>query len=272
MSVDFPMSKELPKVQSRDGLLRISDLARETGVSTATIKYYLREGLLPPAALKTGRNMAYYDPSSITRIRLIKELQSKRFLPLDVIKDLLKRSDRGISQNEVGRLLDLEERFQHTEFVTQPHQPVAFSEAALHYGVSAEDLRFAIELGVLSPVTRDGVEYFEDDDIPLLENLRKRSQTGITNQLIPLRTSLPIYVDAIEDLAQEELKLFSQTVIGNGPVDEQRVAEMAEDGMRLIEEFLLLLRRKVLRNIVHDLGIQVTDTDTADQDRKKTGS
>ena len=43
----------------RAGLLRISDLSRETGVPVATIKFYRREGLLPEPTLKTGRNMAF---------------------------------------------------------------------------------------------------------------------------------------------------------------------------------------------------------------------
>jgi DNA-binding transcriptional MerR regulator len=79
------------KRKTRDGLYKISDLSRQTGVPTATIKFYLREGLLPPATVKTGRNMAYYDHSFVDRIRFIKELQKKRFLPLDVIKAVLNR-------------------------------------------------------------------------------------------------------------------------------------------------------------------------------------
>jgi DNA-binding transcriptional MerR regulator len=40
-------------------MLRMGELAEASGVSAATIKHYLREGLLPEP-VKTSRNMAYY--------------------------------------------------------------------------------------------------------------------------------------------------------------------------------------------------------------------
>ena len=65
-------------------LLRMSELAEASDVPAATIKHYLREGLLPEP-VKTSRNMAYYPPEFVERIRLIKQLQEERFMPLKVI-------------------------------------------------------------------------------------------------------------------------------------------------------------------------------------------
>jgi DNA-binding transcriptional MerR regulator len=46
-----------------DGLLKMSELAERSGVSAATIKHYLREGLLGhDEIVRTSRNMAYYPP------------------------------------------------------------------------------------------------------------------------------------------------------------------------------------------------------------------
>ena len=69
-------------------LLRMRELASASGVSAGTIKHYLREGLLPEP-VKTSRNMAYYPPEFVERIRLIKQLQEERFMPLRVIKSML---------------------------------------------------------------------------------------------------------------------------------------------------------------------------------------
>ena len=55
---------------------------------SATVRHYLREGLLPEP-VKTSRNMAYYPPEFVDRIRLIKQLQEERFMPLKVIRELL---------------------------------------------------------------------------------------------------------------------------------------------------------------------------------------
>ena len=54
--------------------LKISELAEAAGVPVATVRHYLREGLLPEGR-KTSRNMAYYPPELVERIRLIKTLQ-----------------------------------------------------------------------------------------------------------------------------------------------------------------------------------------------------
>src|SRR5712691_12856593 len=90
-----------------NGLLKMSELAERSGVSTGTIKHYLREGLLPEP-VKTSRNMAYYPPEFVDRIRLIKQLQEERFMPLRVIRDLLEREDA--EPERLRAMIDLEDK------------------------------------------------------------------------------------------------------------------------------------------------------------------
>jgi DNA-binding transcriptional MerR regulator len=51
----------------------MSELSAATGAPIATIKYYLREGLLAPGE-RTSPNQARYDGSHVRRIRLIRAL------------------------------------------------------------------------------------------------------------------------------------------------------------------------------------------------------
>jgi DNA-binding transcriptional MerR regulator len=53
--------------------VRIAELSRLSGVSVATIKYYLREGLLPPGRT-TAPNQAEYSASHLHRLSLIRTL------------------------------------------------------------------------------------------------------------------------------------------------------------------------------------------------------
>jgi DNA-binding transcriptional MerR regulator len=53
--------------------MRISELAREGGVSVPTVKFYLREGLLPEGRL-TSPTQAQYDERHLERLRLIRAL------------------------------------------------------------------------------------------------------------------------------------------------------------------------------------------------------
>jgi DNA-binding transcriptional MerR regulator len=53
--------------------MRISALAAAVDLPLATVKYYLREGLLPPGAA-TSATQAEYDASHVQRLRLIRAL------------------------------------------------------------------------------------------------------------------------------------------------------------------------------------------------------
>jgi DNA-binding transcriptional MerR regulator len=51
--------------------VRMSDLSKTTGLPVATIKYYLREGLLHPGH-PTAPNQADYDDTHVRRLRLVR--------------------------------------------------------------------------------------------------------------------------------------------------------------------------------------------------------
>jgi DNA-binding transcriptional MerR regulator len=53
--------------------MRIAALSSATGVSVATLKYYLREGLVHPGRA-TAVNQADYDDSHVRRVRLVRAL------------------------------------------------------------------------------------------------------------------------------------------------------------------------------------------------------
>ncbi|MEZ5407283.1 MAG: MerR family transcriptional regulator [Acidimicrobiales bacterium] len=53
--------------------MRISELSQRAGVPVPTIKYYLREGLVPPGASR-GRTQADYGDEHVERLRLIRTL------------------------------------------------------------------------------------------------------------------------------------------------------------------------------------------------------
>ena len=75
--------------------MRIAELSRDSGVPVPTIKYYVREGLLPPGEL-TSPNQAQYDASHLRRLRLIRALavethenwiEAIRYLNMEYLKE-----------------------------------------------------------------------------------------------------------------------------------------------------------------------------------------
>jgi DNA-binding transcriptional MerR regulator len=79
-------------MQSAGGPLRISELSRVTGVPVATVKYYLREGLIPPGTA-TGATQARYDESHVTRLRLARALIQVGGLSVAAARDVLAALD-----------------------------------------------------------------------------------------------------------------------------------------------------------------------------------
>jgi DNA-binding transcriptional MerR regulator len=77
--------------------MRIGELSRETGVSVASIKYYLREGLLPAGEL-TSPNQARYGDAHVRRLRLIRALVDVGGLSIAGARDVLAAvDDEGVS-------------------------------------------------------------------------------------------------------------------------------------------------------------------------------
>lgn len=68
--------------------MRIAELSQKTGVPVPTIKYYLREGLLPAGEL-TSPNQARYDDRHVQRLRLVRVLLDVGRLPIATIRQLL---------------------------------------------------------------------------------------------------------------------------------------------------------------------------------------
>jgi len=89
----------LPRTQTSasERLLRIQEVAEETGLTPRSIRYYEERGLLRPAARSEG---AYrlYDASDLEQLRFIKGL----------------RDDAGLSIADIGQILEDEESRRRT--------------------------------------------------------------------------------------------------------------------------------------------------------------
>ena len=81
--------------------MRISELSRVSGVPVATIKFYLREGLLPEG-VRTSPNQAQYDDAHVQRLRLIRALVGVGGLSLAATRNVL-----GHIDEPTGLTLDL---------------------------------------------------------------------------------------------------------------------------------------------------------------------
>ncbi|MDQ8043041.1 MAG: MerR family transcriptional regulator [Solirubrobacteraceae bacterium] len=92
------------------GPFRIGELSRRSGIAVGTIKYYLREGLLP-AGTPTSKTQALYDVGHLRRLRLIRALAEVGGLSIAKIKGITSAldadgdHDRGAIQQLAGYAL-----------------------------------------------------------------------------------------------------------------------------------------------------------------------
>jgi DNA-binding transcriptional MerR regulator len=80
--------------------VQLKDLSEKSGVSAASIKYYLREGLLP-AGQSVHATRAQYSEQHVERLELIQALRRIVGLTIEQIRGLLKMADDGAPRLEL---------------------------------------------------------------------------------------------------------------------------------------------------------------------------
>jgi DNA-binding transcriptional MerR regulator len=197
----------------------MSELAEASGVSTGTIKHYLREGLLPEP-VRTSRNMAYYPPDFVERIRLIKRLQEERFLPLRLIKGVLEDAER-------------------------PRIPR--QEVAQRFELPANVLDRLEEIGVLSPQAGG----YDADDVAVIEAIVRFRAGGYEEALGFTVYDTLRYREALAPLVREEVRVLLERL---GPEDPERAVEIIRAGREPLRDLIGAMHSKLLHEELRRQG------------------
>ncbi len=216
--------------------LKISELAAAADVPVATVRHYLREGLLPEP-VKTSRNMAYYSPELVERIRLIKQLQEERFLPLRVIRELLESGDGD--PERLRALIDLEDRILESALAGE-RKRVSAREVKRRYDVPKEVLDRLAELEVLSP---DGRGY-SPSDARIVEAISRFRAGGYDERIGFTVYDTLRYKRALEGLVKEEVEVLMERLAGE--MDPDRAVELIEAGAQPLQDLIAALHTKLL--------------------------
>lgn len=221
--------------------MKIRDLVERTGVSRETVHYYIRDGLLPKPR-KRGRNIADYDDSYVERIRMIKELQDNYFLPLAVIKNILKnrkKSPEGQSflglRREYFRPVD---QLLPTEIAGEE----AFRKAT---GLGRKWLVKMEEWGIISPELRDGEKVYSQDDITLGKLVVEMDKIGIGVKDGFDAEALKHYRDMFRDIVVMSHKYYIEATLGK--LSPEEFSKRIVQGREIMSAFFYHLYRKLSR-------------------------
>jgi len=203
----------------RDDLLKMSELAERSGVSAGTIKHYLREGLLGQGddVVRTSRNMAYYPPDYVDRIRTIKRLQGERYMPLRAIKDALESAAAD-----------------------RDDERVAVAEARRRYEIPQNVLERLKDIGVLTPTTKG----YDADDVKIIEAISRFRAGGYDEALGFTVYDTLRYQQALAPLVEEEVTVLLERVAGEVSVD--RAVEIIASGREPLRDLIGAMHSKLL--------------------------
>jgi DNA-binding transcriptional MerR regulator len=228
-----------PHVEPRTaGMLKMSELAERSGVSAGTIKHYLREGLLggDDEIRRTSRNMAWYPPEFVERIRLIKRLQEERFMPLRVIRDLMRDDPQ-----RVEALVELEDRILDRAATAAGERSRTSRKAVEQaYDVPRNVLERLEQIDVLTPNGRG----YDADDVKIIEAI-SRFRAGGYDEAIGFTVYDTLrYREALTPLVEEEVRVLLGRLAGS--VDEDRAVEIIASGAEPLQELIGAVHSKLL--------------------------
>ena len=189
------MAKEKTKKSSVSGRalpgLRMKELAEATGLPKSAILHYVAQGLLPEP-VRTGPNMAYYDPVCIERIQFIKTMQSRYAFPLGKIKTLLARKDEG---KDAASLIELSETIFGSADGGAPLNEAAFCDAT---GLTSGQIEALIKNGLLLPLVEGR---YNEQDVTIGKSYAQGLALGIT------ASDMAFYAVAAKQIVDEEMRL-----------------------------------------------------------------
>lgn len=216
--------------------LKISELADAAGVPVATVRHYLREGLLPEGR-KTSRNMAYYPPELVDRIRLIKLLQEERFMPLRVIGELLDSED-GDTDRVRARLDAADRGFDAA--LARERERVGAAEVSERVGVPLGTLE---RLGALGIVSAPGDGY-TPSDVRIIEAVARFRAAGYDERIGFTVHDAARFVEPLQALARREVELLSEKITGR--IEPERAAELIEAGIDPLADLIAAMHSKLV--------------------------
>ncbi|MDX2934215.1 MerR family transcriptional regulator [Streptomyces ipomoeae] len=132
--------------------MRLAELSERSGVPTATIKYYLREGLLAPGR-QVNATTAEYDETHLRRLRLVRALIQVGKVPVATAREVLGHVD----DESLGRTIRLGAALWALPQGPEPDEEdpaTVAARAEVDRLLSAVGWETSRELSALSPVHR----------------------------------------------------------------------------------------------------------------------
>lgn len=226
------------------GVLKMRDLERLTGVHRETIRVYFRSGLLPPPE-RPKRNVAHYSDSHVQAILAVRNLHRSRRIGLAQIRRAMDGDASALPGDAVA--------YSHLETLVATRidtgdDLIPLSQIEGQMPGAARDARVFARVGAITLRRREGQVYLSRTDMQLLALWSQMRAAGFSEANGFNPEVVDMYVQSANTLAHLEVRRFLSIV--QGRMDEPQAAELARTAIRLMIDFVGLLRMKaVLREL-----------------------
>jgi DNA-binding transcriptional MerR regulator len=235
------------------------ELVAKSGVTKASIQYYIKEGLVPKP-IKIRANSAFYTEDHLNDIRLVKELQTKRFLPLSVIKQVMRGGVGELSVDEKSRFMEIDGKLFRNLKENTKSKPVTARQLSEQTGVSLRDIRAMERIKILHPIKQGKRKLYEEDDIRLVEYWGRALQAGFIEALDVSVDDLKILRELWENIVEEETRFFIKHM--SGKVEAEKIIRMVEEGATIFENMGKILHRKIITETTSKYTLELRRKDS----------
>ena len=225
---------------------RMKDLCDRSGLPRQVIHFYIQQGLLPEGE-KTGRNMAYYGEAHLDRLKLIRQLQHERFLPLRAIRAVLDEEDGGFTKEQKRLLVDVKHRLGPLlgpQASAEAEALVPLREVLLRARVSREEADEIAEEGVFQIVKHRGRACIARDDAWMIDLWGDLRRAGFTTELGFRPRDFALFAESIEAMFQREKDMLKTRLSHLPP---EAVAALVESAVPLMNQFMVRYHESLVR-------------------------
>lgn len=224
--------------EQRVETLKMRDLERVSGVGRETIRFYIREGLLPEPD-RPKRNVARYSQVHVDRLRAIRKLQQERFLPLSVIKTIV-RAEGDATGAGIASFIGLENVL--VPLLSDPKnlEPRSVASVSKDMGLPLETIDWLIEMGLVRADMRQGERWLDGRNARVVALWKELVDIGFSPEAGYLEPQWKIYAAFLDWLVREEVNSFYKNLAPK--IGQEEAGHMASAGVRIMNEIIPLMR------------------------------
>jgi len=230
--------------------MKMKELERRSGVGRETIRFYIREGLLPKPK-QPFPNVASYSEEHVERLKAIRSLLEDPNMTLGLIRRLLAGEPTPVSERidafpKFARILE-------SKLHPKSKEQVALANLTAKYPDAPKYAEAFEKTHVLKLHRRNGQRFLNPDDAKILEEWVATRSRGFKEEYGFGPDGIDPYVEATSSIAAQVAEYFLERV--SGQMSEEEMASAAAVGTECMSVILpLLFKRALLREFKKRAG------------------